>query len=102
MPIAPQVASRGPEAPSEAYLGTPWVWPSVWTDNEDIQNPHLIRPGDHIWITSGEMRIVSRNEADSMIATIEDDVFVSETVSVYEPHTHTHDKKCLRTAQTSR
>ena len=28
---------------SAAYLGTPWVWPSVWIDNHDIANPHLIR-----------------------------------------------------------
>ena len=36
---------------SDAYLGTPWVWPSVWTDNRDIENPHFIVPGDRIWIS---------------------------------------------------
>jgi hypothetical protein len=53
---------------SDAYLGTPWVWPSVWTDNRDIENPHLIHPGDHIWITESEMRVVSPSEAESMLA----------------------------------
>jgi len=53
---------------SDAYLGTPWVWPSIWTDNRDIENPHLIHPGDHIWITDSEMRVVSRSEAESMLA----------------------------------
>jgi len=53
---------------SDAYLGTPWVWPSVWTDNRDIENPHLIHPGDHIWITDSEMRVVSRSEAESMLS----------------------------------
>jgi nucleoid-associated protein YgaU len=53
---------------SDAYLGTPWVWPSVWTDNRDIENPHLIHPGDHIWITDSEMRVVSPSEAESMLA----------------------------------
>jgi hypothetical protein len=53
---------------SEAYLGTPWVWPSVWTDNDEIQNPHVILPGDRIWITAGEMRKVTNDEADRMIA----------------------------------
>lgn len=53
---------------SEAYLGTPWVWPSVWRDNEDIANPHLIVPEDRIWITSGEMRRITPMEAERMIA----------------------------------
>ena len=53
---------------SEAYLGTPWVWPSVWRDNEDIANPHLIVPEDRIWITSGEMRRITPVEAERMIA----------------------------------
>jgi hypothetical protein len=52
---------------SAAYLGTPWVWPSVWTDNHDIANPHLIRPGDRIWITANEMRVVSDDEADAFL-----------------------------------
>jgi len=52
---------------SAAYLGTPWVWPSVWTDNRGIANPHLIRPGDRIWITADEMRVVSDAEADAFL-----------------------------------
>jgi len=53
---------------SAAYLGTAWVWPAVWRDNEDIANPHLILPDDRIWITAGEMRKVTRERADAMIA----------------------------------
>ncbi len=53
---------------SAAYLGTPWVWPSVWTDNGDIQNPHLILPGDKVWITADEMRLVTDVEAESFLA----------------------------------
>lgn len=52
---------------SAAYLGTPWVWPSVWTDNHAIANPHLIRPGDRIWVTADEMRVVSDDEADAFL-----------------------------------
>lgn len=55
---------------SEAYLGTPWVWPSVWYENTGIQNPHVIEPGDRIWITSNEMRPVTEAEADQMIAAV--------------------------------
>jgi hypothetical protein len=53
---------------SDAYLGTPWVWPSIWSDNGNVTNPHLIRPGDHLWITPSEMRRVSAEEAKDLLA----------------------------------
>jgi hypothetical protein len=53
---------------SDAYLGTPWVWPSIWQDNADIANPHVIYPGDHIWITPSEMRRISLEEAEALMA----------------------------------
>jgi hypothetical protein len=53
---------------SDAYLGTPWVWPSIWKDNRNIENPHRINPGDHIWITDSEMRLLSPAEAEAMLA----------------------------------
>lgn len=53
---------------SEAYLGTPWVWPSIWKDNRGIHNPHLIRPGDKIWVTPHEMRRVTEAEAEELLA----------------------------------
>lgn len=51
---------------SDAYLGTPWVWPSVWQDNQGIENPHRIFPADKIWITAREMRKLSAEEAAQM------------------------------------
>lgn len=65
---------------SAAYLGTPWVWPSVWIDNGDIANPHLILPGDKIWITANEMRVVSDAEAESFLEA----PVAEETVAVVE------------------
>jgi hypothetical protein len=53
---------------SDAYLGTPWVWPSLWKDNDDIKNPHLIFPGDRIWISPYEMRKVTEAEAAALLA----------------------------------
>ena len=53
---------------SSTYLGTAWVWPAVWRDNGEIENPHLIVPDDRIWITAGEMRKITRERADAMIA----------------------------------
>jgi hypothetical protein len=62
---------------SSAYLGTPWVWPSVWIDNDAIANPHLIMPGERIWITANEMRVVSDAEGESYLTPV---VAVSEVV----------------------
>ena len=56
---------------SDAYLGTPWVWPSLWKDNDAIRNPHLIHPGDRIWISPYEMRKVSEAEAAALLAARE-------------------------------
>ena len=53
---------------SDAYLGTPWAWPSIWGDNEEVTNPHLIHPGDLLWITPSEIRRVSADEADALLA----------------------------------
>ena len=53
---------------SDAYLGTPWVWPSLWKDNDAIKNPHLIHPGDRIWISPWEMRKVTEAEAAALLA----------------------------------
>jgi LysM domain len=55
---------------SNMYLATPWVWPSIWKDNGDIKNPHRIYPGDRIWITPSEMRRLSAEEADRMLANV--------------------------------
>lgn len=33
---------------SSKFLEDPWRWPEIWHLNPDIQNPHLIYPGDAI------------------------------------------------------
>ncbi len=33
---------------SSKFLQDPWRWPEIWNLNPDIQNPHLIYPGDAI------------------------------------------------------
>ncbi len=35
---------------SDQYLNTPWEWPLVWSNNQDLTNPHFIYPGDRIVI----------------------------------------------------
>lgn len=33
---------------TEKYLGSPWYWPKVWSYNPQIDNPHMIYPGNTI------------------------------------------------------
>ncbi len=54
---------------SQQYLGTPWIWPSVWKENEaEIENPHLIYPGELIWISEGMIRKLTPEEAARLAA----------------------------------
>jgi len=33
---------------SETFLQSPWLWPEIWHVNDQVDNPHLIFPGDII------------------------------------------------------
>jgi len=51
---------------STMFLEDPWFWPEIWYVNEQIENPHLIFPGDIlnlIWI-DGRPRIVVERGVD--------------------------------------
>lgn len=47
---------------SAHFLKTPWLWPRLWQANEQVENPHLIYPGDLltlIWI-DGEPQLTRK------------------------------------------
>lgn len=35
---------------SSMYLRDPWLWPEIWDINEQVDNPHLIFPGDELYL----------------------------------------------------
>ncbi|OAN12624.1 hypothetical protein A3K86_17085 [Photobacterium jeanii] len=35
---------------SNHFLATPWLWPKLWQANPEIKNPHLIYPGDKLYL----------------------------------------------------
>ncbi|XQW85164.1 LysM peptidoglycan-binding domain-containing protein [Thalassotalea piscium] len=39
---------------SGIFLEEPWLWPKIWRLNPDIENPHLIYPGDELSLVYDE------------------------------------------------
>jgi hypothetical protein len=51
---------------SGMFLERPWLWPEIWRINPQIDNPHLIFPGDTIalvWIDGRPQLVVDRGDA---------------------------------------
>jgi hypothetical protein len=38
---------------SSMFLRDPWLWPEIWQVNPQVENPHLIYPGDVLALTYG-------------------------------------------------
>ncbi len=54
---------------STMFLKDPWFWPEIWYVNEQIENPHLIYPGDIlnlIWV-DGRPRIIVERGGDRAV-----------------------------------
>ncbi|MEQ8516590.1 MAG: LysM domain-containing protein [Chromatocurvus sp.] len=51
---------------SGMYLEQPWQWPELWDVNPQIDNPHLIFPGDRLSLTwvNGEPRLGVQRSRD--------------------------------------
>lgn len=47
---------------SSTFLSKPWYWPEIWHMNPEVENPHLIFPGDVLRLVyvDGQPRIVAQ------------------------------------------
>lgn len=52
---------------SAMFLQDPWLWPEIWYVNPQIENPHLIYPGDIITIVWIDGRPYLQVERDGVI-----------------------------------
>ncbi len=55
---------------SGMYLQKPWLWPQLWDANPQIDNPHLIYPGDELYLVwiDGQPRLRMRRGRDVKLA----------------------------------
>ena len=60
---------------SSRFLDNPWQWPELWHHNEEIDNPHLIYPGDVIRLTyiDGQPQLVVERGEEARTVKIEPD-----------------------------
>lgn len=55
---------------SGTFLERPWLWPEIWRINPQIDNPHLIFPGDRIaliWVDGQPQLVLERGAAGRTI-----------------------------------
>ena len=61
---------------STVFLRDPWYWPEIWFKNPQVENPHLIYPGDTLAIiyVGGErkVQILSRGTDGSVLSQTRD------------------------------
>ncbi|MDQ7049284.1 MAG: LysM peptidoglycan-binding domain-containing protein [Enterobacterales bacterium] len=54
---------------SQTFLKTPWLWPEIWHVNDQVDNPHLIFPGDVLSLVyvGGETKITKNKYPEGTI-----------------------------------
>lgn len=58
---------------STVFLQQPWLWPKLWRLNPEINNPHLIYPGD-------VLKLILDEQGEPMLVVVEDEPAVAVEV----------------------
>ncbi len=63
---------------AEMFLQDPWKWQEIWYNNPQVENPHLIYPGDIIALIMVDGRrqltVVNRGDSANTLKITQDDV----------------------------
>ncbi len=65
---------------SSQFLNEPWLWPEIWEVNPQIENPHLIFPGDEVFLrfVEGEPVVTVRRRLPGGTVKLSPRIRVSE------------------------
>ena len=71
---------------SSTFLSSPWKWPEIWHANPQIENPHLIFPGDLIRLVyiDGQPRLTSERTLKLVPGSTNGAVKLSPSVRVQQ------------------
>ncbi|CAA0104571.1 Uncharacterised protein [Zhongshania aliphaticivorans] len=64
---------------SAMFLNDPWFWPELWHYNPQVENPHLIYPGDVltlVWVNGKPMLV--RNAVDNSVVKLTPEMRISD------------------------
>lgn len=72
---------------SSQFLRDPWYWPEIWHKNRQVQNPHLIYPGDELTLifVNGQPQIAVNDEEPQKIISPPVLPPVKETIITSKP-----------------